>query len=146
VEALTFGLAYAAFVLLCVTVGVAARARPVRVPAVATAIVAMAHVALVWHTRYGWSLDAARAGGWAPFLIFHAALVAIVAAAAAPEPWSRRFLYAAFPIVVFGATGAVLRREVVAAYRWPVIAAAAATILFAMSSAEFRSQFRRARR
>lgn len=74
---------------------------------------------------------AGLAGGLAPFVIFHGALVLILAAAVAPNRWSRRIVVLAFGVVTVGALGAVFHREVVAGYRWLVVAVAAVTAVAA---------------
>ncbi len=121
-ELLTFGLATAAYASLALDTALAAK-RPV---SIATAALALTHVFLVWHVRFGWSIATATTRGWGGFVVFHAALALIVAAAAAPAPWAKRFVFAAFPVVTVGTVSAVFRYEFVAIWRWPVIAIAIA--------------------
>jgi len=80
-DLLTFGLAFAAYVMLCGDVLAHAHGRPRRAFTIALAAVLAAHVGLVWGHRYGWSLDAAVASRWAGFAVFHAAFAMILAAA-----------------------------------------------------------------
>lgn len=135
-DALTFALAYTAYGLLCARtlLGIV---RPEGLGAkrltMALAAAALAHVALVWHYRLHWSLAEAWSRNPAAFVIFHTALLLIVAGASAAPPWSTRLIWLAFPIVTAGALGAVFRREIVAHYRWPVVAALAVTLLLGMS-------------
>ncbi len=127
VNTLTFGLAYVAYVLLCADVVLHARARPRRAVTVALAAVLIAHVALVWGWRFGWSPARAIEKGLAGFVVFHAAFAAIVSAAAMPEPWSGRLLYASLPVASMGAIGAAFRYDYVRGLRAPLIVALAVT-------------------
>jgi len=129
VSTLTFGLAYVAYVLLCADVVLHARGRPKRALTVGLAAVLVAHVALVWGWRFGWSPSAALAKGVAGFVVFHAAFAAIVLAAVAPEPWSGRLLYASLPVASMGAIGAALRYDYVRGLRVPLIVALAVTVI-----------------
>lgn len=121
-ELLTFGLATAAYASLALDVCLGGR----RGVSIATAVLALTHVFLVWHLRFEWSIAMATTRGWGGFVVFHAALGLIVAAAAAPAGWARRLVFTAFPIVSIGTVSAVFRYEFVAVWRWPVIAIAAA--------------------
>jgi hypothetical protein len=116
-----------------------------RTSAVATAAIAAAHVWLVWSDRFGWSVRFAWEKSAAGFLIFHAALALLVAAAVAPEQWTRRLLLAAFPVVTLGAVGAVLRNEVVAMYRAPVVATAALAVVLSFVAWKRRARSAAAR-
>lgn len=51
---ITFGLAYLGYLSLAVATLAHAAGRPRRWPTVATAVVVLAHVVLVWHVRYQW--------------------------------------------------------------------------------------------
>jgi hypothetical protein len=86
-------------------------------------------VALVWHSSFSWSLSYAWSEGPAAFLIFHTALSLIIAAAHASPPWNARSTWLAWAIVTVGAMGAVLRREVVEHYMWPVAIAGGVTLV-----------------
>ncbi len=90
-----------------------------------TALIIAVHVALVWTFRYHGDLAAATRGGYAPFLVFHAALAMIAAAAVVGGRARLALVRLAFAIATLGALGAVFRRPEVAVYRAPVIACAA---------------------
>ena len=126
-ETLTFALAVVAYAGLAVAATLAGfgssgpRRRLLRV----TALVVSAHVLLVWAVRYNWQFEAATRNGLVPFLVFHTALMLIIAAALVADPWARTLVRIAFPIVSLGAIGAVLTRDAVTHYRLPVIALAA---------------------
>lgn len=94
---------------------------------VATVIVV--HVFMVWTFRYGWSFDLAVRNGYAGFVVFHLALLLILLSTVVREPLSRRLGRVAFLMVSAGALGAAFRYDVVAMYRIPVIACAAAGIM-----------------
>ncbi|HEU4339177.1 MAG TPA: hypothetical protein VFS19_03840 [Planctomycetota bacterium] len=128
---LTFGLAFAAYVLLAADV--AARAWGIRKRGLTfiLAVVLTAHVALVWGHRFGWSIEWALAKGWTGFVVFHAAYAAIVAAAVAREPWATRLLFAAFPVASAGAIGAAFKYDYVNGLRFPLLAVLAIAIVAA---------------
>jgi hypothetical protein len=112
-------LGYAA---LAVAVLLSARGRwPMAAWGTAAPLVA-AHVLLVWAYRYEWQLSRATRNGYAGFVVFHTALLLIVAA-----PLMRgkavALLRLAFVLVTVGALGAVFRYEEVSAYRVPVMLA-----------------------
>lgn len=127
-QPITFPLAYAAYLMLCGQTLLHLRARGPRWLSVLLAVTATTHVALVWHHSFDWSVRHAWSGSPAALLIFHTALALIIVAALTPAPWSGRLTILAWPIVTLGATGAVLRREVVAHYFWPVVLAAGVTL------------------
>jgi hypothetical protein len=89
------------------------------------ALVIVSHVVLVWMVRYDWQLASATRNGYVGFLVFHGALVLIVASLFLAERSARVFVWTAFAIVSLGALGAVFRYEVVAIYRAPVVLVAA---------------------
>src|SRR5262245_1567550 len=126
-DAVTFGLAFAAYVLLGAGVVLQLWRRPPRVLTLAAAGLALVHVLLVWGWRFDWSTEMALAKGWTGFTIFHTALGVLLAAAVAPQPWSGRCTLAAFPIVSAGAIGAAFRYDFVGDYRMPLLAVLAAT-------------------
>lgn len=128
---LTFGLAFAAYTLLGADCVAHAWGKPRRALTVTLAVVLIAHVALVWGHRFGGSLETALAKGLPGFVVFHAAFAAIVAAALAPEPWSGRLLFAAFPVASAGAIGAAFKYDYVAVLRAPLIVVLAATLAIA---------------
>ncbi len=125
---LVFGLAYVGYALVCADVSMRAWRRKSRIVTAAAAVVILAHVALVWIVRFEGSLDVALSKGAAGFAIFHVALALIVAASLAPEPWSGRAMFTAFPIVTLGALGAAFKYDYVAVLRLPLIAAFGAAI------------------
>jgi len=96
---LVFGLAYVGYALVCASVSMRAWRSKSRIVPAAAAGVIVAHIALVWIVRFEGSLDAALSKGAAGFAIFHDALALMVAAALAPEPWSGRAMFTAFPVV-----------------------------------------------
>ena len=128
-EHVTFGLAYGAYVLLCAQAILHLRGSGPRWLSLLLAATATTHVALVWQNSFAWSLTYAWSENPAAFLIFHTALALIVSAALSPAPWSARCIWIAWPIVTLGALGAVLPREVVAHYFWPVVAACGVTLV-----------------
>lgn len=85
------------------------------------AAVVVVHVALVWVVRYDGQVSEATRNGYAGFVLFHAALAAIVASAFVAERIARPLVIGAFGIVTVGALGAVFRYDVVALYRIPVM-------------------------
>ena len=125
----TFGLAYAAYLMLCLQTLLQLQGRGTRLMSFLLAATATAHVALVWHGSFHWSLRHAWTGSPAGFLIFHSALALIIASTCTPAPWNARCTLFAWPIVTVGALGAVLQREVVAHYLWPVAIACAITLV-----------------
>ena len=128
-DTITFGLAFAAYVLVCARVVLYGCGRPGRPVSVAAAALALAHVGMVWGWRFQWSLDRAVEKGLAGFTVFHLALAGIVAAAIAPAPWAGRCSTAVFPVVTAGALGAVFRYDEVSLYRIPLVFAAGLTAL-----------------
>lgn len=131
-DLVTFGLAYVGYVLLGADVVLHAWHGPRRLLTLVLAAVVSVHVGLVWGLRFEWSLSYALDKGLAGFFIFHTALALLLAAAVAPEPWSGRLLYLAFPIVTSGALGAAFKYDYVAGYRIPLLAALALTIVLAI--------------
>ena len=128
-DLVTFGLAFVAYLGLCADAVLRLRGRGKRAHTAGVAVLALVHVALVWGWRHGWDPALALAGGVAPFALFHVALAVMVVAALVPRPWAGRALAVAFPIVTAGAVGAVFRRPDVAGWRWPVVLAAAGTLV-----------------
>jgi hypothetical protein len=120
-EFVTFLLAPIAYVGLAIAAVRAVQRRPSRTLQRAVAVVAVAHVALVWSVRYGLQLSAATRNGYAGFLLFHTVLLAIVTSAFVAERIARPLLVTAFGIVTLGALGAVFVEPMVAIYRIPVI-------------------------
>ena len=131
---ITFALAYLGYVLLCVDVVLHASRRPLRLLTLAMVLVVVVHVGMVWGLRFGWSLEMALIKGWTGFIAFHVALVILIAASIVAEPWSGRLLLIAFPIVTLGAVVASFKYDFVAIYRWPLVIAALATTIIALSA------------
>lgn len=96
--------------------------------AIGVAVIVTAHVFGVWSHRYAWQFDQAVRNGYAGFLIFHSALIAIDVAALAPARISIWLHRVAFLIVSMGAIGATFRYDVVAIYRIPVLFVCAMTL------------------
>ena len=120
-ENFTFLLAFLGYVGLSANLVLTARGTFSR-PAIAlVALVAVAHVYLVWAFRYDWQFDMAVRNGYAGFLIFHSALLCIVAAALVPPAICKPLILLSFLIVSAGASGAVFRYDVVSVYRVPVL-------------------------
>lgn len=85
------------------------------------AVVIVVHVLLVWSVRYEWQFAEATRNGYAGFLLFHGALLAIIASLLLHERIARWLIWAAFLVVSAGALGAVFIYEEVALYRIPVV-------------------------
>jgi hypothetical protein len=135
-EATVFLLAFLGYAALAACAVGWAVGRLPRALTVATAAVVAVHVGGVWTVRYAGSVERALANGAGPFLVFHAALALVLAAAMAPARWSGRCAAAAFPIVTAGALGAAFRRPEVAGYRWPLVAVA--MLAFALGAVAWR--------
>jgi len=120
-EFVTFLLAPIGYAGLAVAAVTAARGHVPRALWRAVAVVILSHVALVWAVRYGWRLSEATRDGYAGFVLFHGALLAIVASAFLRDGLARPLIIGAFAIVTVGALGAVFLEEVVAVYRIPVV-------------------------
>ena len=87
-------------------------------------LVIVTHVFFVWRYHYAWQLASATRNGYAGFILFHSALVALIASAIVPEHIRNRLLWAAYFVVTMGATGAVFRYAHVAGYRVAVLGCA----------------------
>jgi len=120
-ENFTFLLAFLGYLGLSANLVLTARGTCSR-PAIAlVALVAVAHVYLVWAYRYDWQFAMAVRNGYAGFFIFHSALLSIVTATFVPPAICRSLIALSFLIVSAGASGAVFRYEVVSIYRIPVL-------------------------
>ncbi|MGQ0648357.1 MAG: hypothetical protein ACT4P7_12380 [Gemmatimonadaceae bacterium] len=84
-------------------------------------LVIVLHVLLVWTVRYEWRLGEATRNGFGGFVLFHGALIAILASTVLSERVARVLIWAAFFVVSAGVIGATLRYDVVAVYRIPVL-------------------------
>ena len=125
-ESLTFFLAILGYTGLTLTAVAAAWGRlPVWLWRGVAAII-LVHVVLVWSVRYEWQFGEATRNGYVGFLLFHTALLAILASVLLRERVARWLIWGAFVIVSIGALGATSRYEVVALYRIPVMIAALA--------------------
>jgi hypothetical protein len=105
------------------------------------AAVILMHVVLVWVVRYEGQLSEAIRNGYVGFVLFHGALLAILASVVLPDRLARPLIMGAFAVVTVGALGAVFRYEVVAQYRIPVVLCA--ILGSAGSIRAYRSQQRR---
>lgn len=85
------------------------------------ALIIFAHVVMVWAFRYGWVFDLAVRNGYAGFVIFHVAMLAIVVSTFCREDLAKKLIHISFLIVTMGAIGASFRYDVVAIYRIPVM-------------------------
>jgi nicotinamide riboside transporter PnuC len=85
------------------------------------AAIIVVHVLLIWSVRYEWQFAEATRNGYAGFVLFHGALLAIVASLMVRESIARWLVWAAFLVVSAGALGAVFIYEEVALYRIPVV-------------------------
>ncbi len=120
-ENFTFLLAFLGYIGLSANLVLTARGTYSR-PAIAlVALVAVAHVYLVWAFRYDWQYAMAVRNGYAGFFIFHAALLSIISAPFVPPSICKPLIVLSFLIVSAGASGAVFRYEVVSIYRIPVL-------------------------
>ena len=101
----------------------------------ATALVVVAHVVCVWALRFDWSLTRMLEKSLAGFLIFHTALLLIVAA---PLMQKRRRLTTslAFALVTAGALPAPFRYPELSLLLLPVLAIALASIVFAVRGSQ----------
>ena len=104
------------------------------------AAVIVAHVFLGWSVKYGWQLSEATRNGYSGFVLFHAALLAIVASVFVRDRLARRLLVGAFGVVTVGALGAVYMYDEVKAYRIPVIAIAVVGLTGLVQAYVARSQ------
>ena len=125
-EFITFVLAPIGYAGLTITAVLSARGRLPTALWRAVTIVIMTHVVLVWAVRYEWRLSEATRNGYAGFVLFHGALLAIIASTVLREQLARSLIIVAFGIVTLGAVPAVFRYEVVELYRIPVVLCALA--------------------
>jgi len=120
IETITFLAAITGFTGLTANMALVAagRHRPIHMTPVA--LIVFAHVLMVWHYRYEWEIAQATRNGYAGFVVFHAALLGILAAPLAGSLWSKRLVACSFLVAAMGASGAVMRYDEVAVYRLPV--------------------------
>jgi len=88
---------------------------------IATVVIIIIHVFMIWQVRYGWEFGLAVRNGCGGFVVFHAAFLLIVGSVFTGNALSRRLLHISFIIVTAGATGAVFIYDAVSIYRIPVI-------------------------
>lgn len=120
-EFITFLLAPIGYAGLTITAVAAAQGRiPVRFWRGVAAVI-LVHVVMVWIVRYEGQLSEATRNGYVGFVLFHGALLAILASAVLHDSLARPLILGAFGIVTVGALGAVFRYEEVALYRIPVV-------------------------
>ncbi len=79
-DAVVFGLAGTGYILLAKDTALRVSGRRWPALGILTALVILAHVALVWALRFEWSLPRAWEKSPAAFLVFHTALLLILAA------------------------------------------------------------------
>lgn len=125
---LTFGLAFAGYLLLAADTLLRVAGREHRTLTVVLALVVAAHVACVWGLRFEWQVERAVDGRLAGFVLFHGALLLIAVAPLTRGRAALGLLAAAFAIVSIGAIGAAFKYDVVAALQIPLLIACAATI------------------
>ena len=94
----------------------------------AIVIIIVTHVTMVWAIRYGWQFSEATRDGYAGFVMFHGALLAIITSVFVDARTARNLIVVAFGIVTLGAVGATFKFDVVERYRIPVIVCALAGI------------------
>ncbi len=116
-----FALAPLGYAGLAATAMAVAHGRmPIRFWRVVAAIITI-HVMLIWHIRYDWQFAQATRNGVGGFLLFHAALGAIIASVFTRGRNRQMLILLSFGVVTLGAIGAVFMYDAVAAYRLPVI-------------------------
>jgi hypothetical protein len=125
-ELVTFALAAAGYAGLMVSTTLAVRGRRSRALMSAVAAIVVAHVALVWHQRFDWTLARATENGYTGVVLFHAALAGIAAAPLSPPRVAARLTIASFLLVTAGASVAVFRDTAAATFRLPVLISAGA--------------------
>jgi hypothetical protein len=118
----TFGLALVGFAMLAADASRRFGGARSAALTVTTAAVVAAHVLCVWAFRFDWSLAAMLEKSLAAFVLFHGALLLLLLAAVAREPWRTRGVLAAFAIVCLGAVPAPFRYPELALLRLPVLA------------------------
>lgn len=120
IEEITFFAAITGYVGLTANMVLVALNRHRRAWMWPVAIIVFAHVFMVWHYRYAWEIAQAVRNGYAGFVIFHAALLGILASPLAATRYTRMLVAFSFVVAALGASGAVLRYDEVAIYRLPV--------------------------
>lgn len=121
IEFITFLLAFVGYIGLAINAILLLTDRPPRYLMIPVALIVVVHVLLVWWFRYDWQMAQATRNGYAGFLLFHTALLSIVASTITSRTWSNRLILFSFLVVTMGASGAVFRYDVVTMYRYPVL-------------------------
>lgn len=123
----TFGLAMIGYGLLGADLVCQHTRRPCRPLSAAVALVVLCHVVCVWHFRFDWSLASMIEKSLVGALLFHSALLAILAA---PLLHHRRrpITTFAFTLVTVGAVPAPLRYPELGLLMLPVLTIAIASI------------------
>ncbi|MCY3711871.1 MAG: hypothetical protein OXH02_01140 [Gemmatimonadetes bacterium] len=120
IETITFLAAITGYAGLTANMALVAAGRHRPKHMMPVALIVFAHVLMIWHYRYEWEIAQATRNGYAGFVIFHAALLGILAAPLAGNRWARRLVACSFLVAAMGASGAVMRYDEVAVYRLPV--------------------------
>lgn len=127
--AITFGLAYLGYLLLCADVVRRAFGCRGRAVTLMLATVVTAHVACVWIWRFDASLQRALDKSIVGFVIFHTALLLILAGSVLRATWSTRVLVAAFVVVSSGALPAPFRYDEIRILAIPMFALFVPTVV-----------------
>lgn len=127
--AITFGLAYLGYALLCVDVVRRAVGHRGRAWTFVLSAVVTAHVACIWIWRFDASLQRALDKNLAGFVIFHTALLLVLAGSVLRATWSRRVLVAAFVVVSSGALPAPFRYDEIRILAIPMFALFVPTVV-----------------
>lgn len=135
---LTFGLAIVGYALLAADFALEHRSGSHRSLGWLTLLVVFAHVVCVWAFRFEWSLQRMLDKSLAGFLLFHGALLAIVAARFSAGTRRRAITTGAFALVTAGAVPAPLRYPELSLLTLPVFAIAVGGIAVAVQGARRR--------
>jgi hypothetical protein len=120
-ESITFLLAILGYAGLAAIAIFAASSKYWKSANVAVIVPIVFHVYLVWAYRYQWRISEATRNGPLGFIVFHAALMIIIATPFLSVRRALGLLIISFLTVSVGAFGAVFRYPVVEIYRIPVI-------------------------
>ena len=131
-DATTFGLAFVGFALLATDAARRWHGHRSTTLTRTTALVVLAHVACVWAFRFDLSFAAMWSKSLFGFVLFHTALLLIVAAVFARDPRRDWFVWSAFAIVSAGALPAPFRYPEIAVLQIPVLAVFATAVGYAL--------------
>jgi len=131
-DAVTFGLAFVAFVLLATDAACRWRGHRSAALTRTTALVVAAHVGCVWTFRFDLSFAAMWQKSAFAFVLFHGALLLIVASAFVRDPARDRLVWGAFAMVCIGALPAPFRYPEIAVLQMPMLAVFAAAVTAAL--------------